>query len=514
MESAKNMKSETFMMCVIALFPMLGTAAVAASSGVQLWENGPYWAECNVGAENPEDAGLYFSWGDTLGTENGLTAGKSDMQLRTDGFIDASGVLTKSHDAARARLGGQWRMPTAAEVAALSSHCTTKWTTQNGVPGRLVTGKDGYAEKSIFLPAAGYRVGNELRAEGAEGHYWSSSPNSGHSDYAWRLGFDVESFKESSGSIRRYGRPVRAVRGFAEDLRIFPRSGTTFEKSLPVSISCAAKGAEIHFTTNGVEPTKGSPKYARFRVHGKTTVKARAYFADGTASDVVAAEYARGCCSEPEIRSEAGATFQGAAKVEIIRSSPEGTLHYTLDGAEPTAASPIYSEPFSVETTTVVKAKVMSDAFFDSKTVSMTLTKVRGVGDSLGLPGHRFESGGAADWIDDQGQAMKSGAISNGQMSILKTNFEGKGRLAFELKLSCEKDEPEYQAYDHFELWIDGECKELLDGVQEWRSCDYNLKDGRHNIEWRYVKDGMDDQSTPNPDGVWLRNVVWVTDGK
>ena len=33
----------------------------------QLWENGPLWAEKNIGAENPWDYGLYFWWGDTVG---------------------------------------------------------------------------------------------------------------------------------------------------------------------------------------------------------------------------------------------------------------------------------------------------------------------------------------------------------------------------------------------------------------------------------------------------------------
>ena len=32
---------------------------------VQLWEGGPYWATTNIGAENPEDYGYYFWWGDT-----------------------------------------------------------------------------------------------------------------------------------------------------------------------------------------------------------------------------------------------------------------------------------------------------------------------------------------------------------------------------------------------------------------------------------------------------------------
>ena len=31
-------------------------------NGVQLWEDGPYWATTNIGAERPEDYGYYFWW--------------------------------------------------------------------------------------------------------------------------------------------------------------------------------------------------------------------------------------------------------------------------------------------------------------------------------------------------------------------------------------------------------------------------------------------------------------------
>ena len=34
---------------------------------IQLWKDGPYWAETNIGAENPWDFGYYFWWGDTVG---------------------------------------------------------------------------------------------------------------------------------------------------------------------------------------------------------------------------------------------------------------------------------------------------------------------------------------------------------------------------------------------------------------------------------------------------------------
>ncbi len=46
----------------------------ATLGGIQLWENGPYWAECNVGATKPEEYGYYFWWGDTVGyTRSGGT---------------------------------------------------------------------------------------------------------------------------------------------------------------------------------------------------------------------------------------------------------------------------------------------------------------------------------------------------------------------------------------------------------------------------------------------------------
>lgn len=37
------------------------TVEAKVLGGVQLWENGPYWAECNVGASKPEEYGYYFS---------------------------------------------------------------------------------------------------------------------------------------------------------------------------------------------------------------------------------------------------------------------------------------------------------------------------------------------------------------------------------------------------------------------------------------------------------------------
>ena len=80
---------------------------------------------------------------------------------------------------------------------------------------RLVTGKGDYASASIFLPAAGYGSGAGLYYSGSDGYYWSSTPSSSHSDYAWYLYFYSGNFRRDYSS-RSYGFSVRALRGFAE----------------------------------------------------------------------------------------------------------------------------------------------------------------------------------------------------------------------------------------------------------------------------------------------------------
>ena len=220
--------------------------------GVQLWENGPYWAECNVGAATPEESGYYFWWGDTVGytrsggtltsnfihpeyytgvtwvSSTGIQMGsspfdyescptyeKENAELLSEGYIDSTTNLVAAHDAATAHLGAPWRMPTSAEIEALVSNCTTEWITTNGVSGRLVTGKGAYANRSIFLPAAGYGSGSSFYDPGSQGDLWASTPISDFSCNAWRLNFNSSNFRQSDYS-RYLGQPVRPVRDPAD----------------------------------------------------------------------------------------------------------------------------------------------------------------------------------------------------------------------------------------------------------------------------------------------------------
>ena len=130
------------------------------------------WATCNIGAYSPEENGYFFAWGETSpksdyswstykwcnGNYKALTKYNTDSFF---GWVDNKTCLELSDDAAHAYWGGQWRMPTLSEWRELLDNCTSTWTTQNGVEGRLFTSKKN--GNSIFLPYS------------HSGHYWSSS---------------------------------------------------------------------------------------------------------------------------------------------------------------------------------------------------------------------------------------------------------------------------------------------------------------------------------------------------
>lgn len=177
--------------------------------------SGLKWATCNVGASNAQDYGLYFAWGETTGyTAEQVTAGVrkfDDATYQAGSAASISSDLSPAdgNDAARANLGGKWRMPTKAEYKELIDNCNSTWTTNynaTGVNGYVITSKTN--GNSIFLPAAGYYYVSSVYGQGSSGSYWSASCN--NSDAAWDLIFD-SGFIETGGTFRRYGFSVRGV---------------------------------------------------------------------------------------------------------------------------------------------------------------------------------------------------------------------------------------------------------------------------------------------------------------
>ena len=149
--------------------------------GVQLWENGPFWAECNVGATKPEEYGAYYK------------------------FDDADSAV-------KSLLGQMWRVPSKDDFDKLadSSYCTQEWDSDK--KGYRFTGKGDYSSDSIFLPAAGYFNDQKVSSSvGVLGVYWSSMEKDSAS--AWDFSFVRDSVNGCNNSTpRRYALSVRAVR--------------------------------------------------------------------------------------------------------------------------------------------------------------------------------------------------------------------------------------------------------------------------------------------------------------
>ena len=171
------------------------------------------WATCNVGASSPEQAGLYFAWGETEGyTTEQVTLGVRVFNQDVYDFGPAYLIktdLTLEQDAAHVNLGGNWRMPTKAEYQELLDNCNVVWTNDyngTGIKGRTFTSKVN--GKSVFFPAAGNCSISSVNGVGSRGYYWSASWNS--SSYAWILYFGSGS-QYLDYDYRCYGYSVRGV---------------------------------------------------------------------------------------------------------------------------------------------------------------------------------------------------------------------------------------------------------------------------------------------------------------
>lgn len=231
-------------------FETKGSRGIKGSmhKGVQLWEDGPYWAETNVGAEKPWEYGYYFWWGDTVGykrensnwvASDGSTAEfsfecgntpsckKNLSELLHEGWITTDGVLSPKHDAARVQWGGGWRMPTYRELWALEIKCTKTHVETNGISGWEFRGRGDYASACIFLPGAGSGYKKEFyngpvepyNPNSQDGFYWSSVPLRGddyHPDSSHA--YQMYVYRRTTGIYysRCNGYTIRPVREFSK----------------------------------------------------------------------------------------------------------------------------------------------------------------------------------------------------------------------------------------------------------------------------------------------------------
>ena len=217
--------------------------------------SGLLWADRNIGAETPEDIGLYFQWGDTIGyTAEQVGNGEgqkyfhwSDYKFSIDGsssnfskynYADNKVVLDLEDDAAHVLMGGNWRMPTQEDFHELINNTDLylvpesgeeihgsvvsfeptsnpsiyfEWeqSTSGAIKGMKFYKKDD-KQTYLFVPCGGVAGEGSVQGVGVGGSLWSSSLNSYVVRNVWNFGFFG-----SNGSVNRGNRynglPVRGV---------------------------------------------------------------------------------------------------------------------------------------------------------------------------------------------------------------------------------------------------------------------------------------------------------------
>lgn len=187
------------------------------------------WANCNVGTNKPEGLGDYFAWGEIEpkstyswgnyvhcnGVADQLTKYCNDSAYGYNHFTDTLTMLMMADDAGWCNFDTNKgpRIPTKAQWQELYQNTTHTWTTLNGVEGVLFEANNG---NSIFLPAAGNRIGDEPNAwsVGVYGYYWLNSIGSSPIEaWSFSISSDIDNIANSATPTSRYyGLSVRPVR--------------------------------------------------------------------------------------------------------------------------------------------------------------------------------------------------------------------------------------------------------------------------------------------------------------
>lgn len=138
-------------------------------------------------------------------------------------------------------------------------------------------------------------------------------------------------------------------------MTISPNSATFDDKkSVTLASNLTDLGGKIYYTTDGSTPsaTNGTEYTGTITLNATTTIKAIAIL-NHIQSDVVEKTYTK--TPAAPVIDPASCTFNEPLTVTITAESG-ATIYYTTDGSTPTDQSTQYTGPFTVSTTTTVKA--------------------------------------------------------------------------------------------------------------------------------------------------------------
>lgn len=217
---------------------------------------------------------------------------------------------------------------------------------------------------------------------------------------------------------------------------IAPGTGT-YDNPMMVTLSCATPNAEIYYTTNGNIPVPGTGftrKYTGpFQVIQTTTVRAIGIRAGLSNSPVAVSNLTitnPGIAATPVISPGTG-SYSGMQTITMSSSTSGVSIYYTTNGNNPVIGVPnsftrLYTGPFSINTTTTLKAIAVKSGIQNSliATSVVTITSPSPtVSTPVITPGTGIFSGPQSVSISTSFEGASIYYTTNGNVPVVGTGF-------------------------------------------------------------------------------------------
>ncbi|MDY0150769.1 MAG: SUMF1/EgtB/PvdO family nonheme iron enzyme [Candidatus Cloacimonas sp.] len=164
-------------------------------------------------------------------------------------------------------------------------------------------------------------------------------------------------------------------------LSVTPDSGS-YPASKQIAVSCNASGADIRYTTNGMEPDQTSQLYTSTILAGDivvtqfnfVTFKAKAFKAGYSPSLTVTREYSidyENIVAAPVI-SPGNGNYEQGTSITLSCATAGAQIRYTINSSEPNLLSSLYQQPITINNSglIIVQARSFKQNCIPSPTVT------------------------------------------------------------------------------------------------------------------------------------------------
>jgi alpha-tubulin suppressor-like RCC1 family protein len=143
-------------------------------------------------------------------------------------------------------------------------------------------------------------------------------------------------------------------------INVSPPAGA-YSAAQTVTVTTISTGAELHYTTNGVEPTATDPFVSSggtIPLSASGTLKVKGFRTGWTAGATTVAVYTFSLDTvATPVFTPAGGTYATPQAITVSTTTAGATIRYTTDGSDPTFQSPIVTGSIAVSVSQTLKAK-------------------------------------------------------------------------------------------------------------------------------------------------------------